>query len=193
MREYLNKFELWWKTYAFCFLLVVLQSLIRRRKMSHNNGIAAAGKLRIVSNPEFPEADFFEPGREFACRIRHATASMMDDAMLTVKGASIKFSDNPVESPLDIEMNTGRSLFWSAANFFTFGRNQHEHQGISMFRITESIQLAAMRVKTQSCDIPPRIQGWTTVVSAHLSLSQKIKNDAMSTFVSYQGIEMSSR
>jgi arachidonate 5-lipoxygenase len=130
MREYFDKFDLWWKTYAFCFLLVVLQSLIRRRKMSHNNGIAAAGKLRIVSNPEFPEADFFEPGREFACRIRHATASMMDDAMLTVKGASIKFSDNPVESPLDIEMNTGRSLFWSAANFFTFGKNQHEHQGV---------------------------------------------------------------
>src|SRR4029077_12557539 len=71
-----------------------------------------------------------EPGREFPCRIRHATASMMDDAMTTVKSASVKFSDSADESPLDVVMNTGRSLFWSAANFFAFVRNQHEHGGI---------------------------------------------------------------
>ena len=130
MRRLYDKFVLWASAIFFNLSLVVLQSFIRRRKMSHNNGLAAAGKLRIVDNPQFPAADFFDPGREFPCRIRHATASMMDDAQLVVRAASIKFSDNPVESPLDIEMNTGRSLFWSVANFFEFAKNQHEHGGI---------------------------------------------------------------
>ncbi|MBI5761658.1 MAG: hypothetical protein HZA46_24375 [Planctomycetales bacterium] len=130
MRRLYDKFVLWATVQFFAWSLVIIQSFIRRRKMSHNNGLAAAGKLRIVDNPQFPAADFFEPGREFPCRIRHATASMMDDAQLVVRAASIKFSDNPVESPLDIEMNTGRSLFWSVSNFLTFAKNQHEHNGI---------------------------------------------------------------
>lgn len=130
MRRLWDKFVLWASVTMFGWSLVIVQSFIRRRKMSHNNGLAAAGKLRIVDNPQFPAADFFEPGREFPCRIRHATASMMDDGQLVVRAASVKFSDNPVESPLDIEMNTGRSLFWSVANFFQFVKNQHEHGGI---------------------------------------------------------------
>ena len=130
MRRLIDKFTLWTYATFFCWSLVIMQSFIRRRKMSHNNGIAAAGKLRIVDNPQFPTADFFEPGREFSCRIRHANVSFMDDAMLTVKSASIKFSDNAVESPLDIEMNCGTSLFWSVANFFQFVKNQHQHGGI---------------------------------------------------------------
>ncbi|MFO0872019.1 MAG: hypothetical protein U0935_24085 [Pirellulales bacterium] len=130
MRKLYDKFVLWYYATLFCWSLIVIQSFIRRRKMSHNNGIAAAGTLRIVEHPEFPDSEFFEPGREFPCRIRHATASMMDDAMLTVKAASLKFSDQPIESPLDIEMNTGRSLFWSVRNFLAFARDQHEHGGI---------------------------------------------------------------
>jgi len=126
----LDLFILWLQSWFFVWALVIVQSLWRRRKMSHNNGMAAAGKLRIVDNPQFPLDDFFVPGREFPCRIRHASAAFMDDAQLLVRAVSIKFSDNPVESPLDIEMNTGRSLFWSVWNFFQFARNQHEHGGI---------------------------------------------------------------
>jgi hypothetical protein len=130
MRRQFDKFVLWVTCAFFCWSLVIVQSFVRRRKMSHNNGFAAAGRLQIVDNPQFPEAEFFEPGRTFPCRIRHATASMMDDAQLVVRAASIKFSDNPVESPFDVEMNTGRSLFWSVSNFLTFANNQHEHGGI---------------------------------------------------------------
>lgn len=130
MRRLYDKFWMWFYSEFFCWSLVFVESFYRRRKMSHNNGIAASGTLRIVENPEFPATDFFEPGREFPCRIRHATASMMDDAMLVVRSASIKFSNQPVDSPLDIEMNTGRSLFWSVSNFLTFAKNQHEHGGI---------------------------------------------------------------
>jgi arachidonate 5-lipoxygenase len=130
MRRLFDKFVLWASTFFFGMSLLIVQSFIRRRKMSHNNGLAAAGRLQIVDDPQFPAAEFFEPGREFPCRIRHASAAFMDDAMLLVRAASIKFSDNAVESPLDIEMNTGRSLFWSAWNFFQFVKNQHEHGGI---------------------------------------------------------------
>ncbi len=130
MRRLYDKFILWAYSVFFCWALVIVQSLIRRRKMSHNKGLAAAGKLRIVDNPKFPDAEFFEPGREFPCRIRHANVSFMDDAMLTVRSASIKFADAAVDSPFDIEMNNGRSLFWSVANFFAFARNKHEHGGI---------------------------------------------------------------
>jgi arachidonate 5-lipoxygenase len=130
MRRLWNKFVLWFLTWMFVWTLVFIQSLWRRRKMSHNNGMAAAGRLRIVDNPQFPPDDFFLPGREFPCRIRHASAAFMDDAMLLVRAVSIKFSDQAVASPLDIEMNTGRALFWSAWTFFQFAKNQHEHGGI---------------------------------------------------------------
>jgi arachidonate 5-lipoxygenase len=124
------KFVLWFYSWSFIWALVIIQSLWRRRKMSHNNGLAAAGKLRILDNPQIPETDFFQPGKEFPCRIRHASAAFMDDAMLLVRAASIKFSDQPIDSPLDIEMNTGRALFWSVWNFLQFAKNQHEHGGI---------------------------------------------------------------
>ena len=40
--------------------------------MSHWHGVAARGTLRIVDDPAFPDHDFFRPGREFPCRLRHA-------------------------------------------------------------------------------------------------------------------------
>ncbi|QRK10605.1 hypothetical protein JQX13_11250 [Archangium violaceum] len=89
--------------------------------MSHDNGIAARGRIRITENPTFPAHDFFEPGREFACRLRHASVSYPDDTVIQVRAASLKFADSDYESPLDLEMNTGTiSLFWSARNFIEF-------------------------------------------------------------------------
>src|SRR5207302_1920171 len=41
----LDKFILWSETWFFVWMLVLVQSLWHRRKMSHNNGMAAAGKL----------------------------------------------------------------------------------------------------------------------------------------------------
>ena len=61
-------------------LLVTANSFFGRVRMSHENGIACAGRLRIVENQELPPHELFVPGREFPCRIRHGAASFKDDA-----------------------------------------------------------------------------------------------------------------
>jgi len=102
-------------------LLVTANSFFGRVRMSHENGIACAGRLRIVENQELPPHEFFVPGREFPCRIRHGAASFKDDAKLVVRSASLKFADTRFESPLDILMNTGKApLFWNARTFAGF-------------------------------------------------------------------------
>jgi arachidonate 5-lipoxygenase len=102
-------------------LLVSANSLFGRVRMSHENGIACSGRLRIVDDPKFPPHDFFQPGQAFACRVRHAAASFKDDAKLVVRSASIKFQDDRFDSPLDLLMNTGTvPLFWNARTFVGF-------------------------------------------------------------------------
>lgn len=99
--------------------------------MSHNKGVGGRGKIRIVDDPEFPEHEFFKAGREFSCRIRHASVTFSDDAMNQVRGVSLKFADSNFKSPLDLEMNTGAiSIFWTAANFWKFVLNRNEKDGI---------------------------------------------------------------
>jgi hypothetical protein len=76
--------------------------------------------LRIVDDPRFPGHAFFAPGKVYPCRIRHASASLLDDAINDVRAIAIKFSDQRMQSPFDIEMNTGAvSPFWSAVSFLT--------------------------------------------------------------------------
>ena len=130
MRATWDKFKLWFWG-KFFILLIAAGSGSQRRRMSHNNGIAGRGKLRIVTNPQFPEAEFFEPGREFPIRLRHASSGYMDDAMSPVRSATLKFADTRFKSPLDIQMNTGRHcFFWNAASFLEFAFDRNEHAGI---------------------------------------------------------------
>jgi hypothetical protein len=101
--------------------MVALNSWVTKQRMSHENGITCRGTLRIVNNPEFPAHDFFVPGREFPCRLRHGAAFWLDDAKLVVRSASIKFADARGASPFDLLMNTGAApLFWNARTFFSF-------------------------------------------------------------------------
>jgi hypothetical protein len=105
---------------AICVLLIALHSLLTRTRMSHENGIVARGRIRVVDKLGIPENDFFLPGREFPCRLRHASVSLLDDAGLLVRGASLKFADADIESPLDLLMNGGTgSPFW---NMYTFAQ-----------------------------------------------------------------------
>lgn len=97
----------------------------KRERMSHDNGLTARGRIRITDKPEFPEHDFFQPGRQFECRLRHASVSYADDTIIQVRGASLKFADSDYASPLDLELNTGTiSLFWTARNFVEFARHK---------------------------------------------------------------------
>ena len=106
---------------ALCVGLVALNSLVTRTRMSHENGIVARGRIRLLDNLPIPENDFFLPGREFPCRLRHASVSLMDDAGLFVRAASLKFADADIESPLDLLMNGGTaSPFWNMHTFAQF-------------------------------------------------------------------------
>jgi hypothetical protein len=105
----------------FGLMLALFLSIPKRQRMSHNNGIGAQGWLKIVDDPKFPPNKFFTPGERFPVRIRHASATFLDDAMNCIRSISIKFSHHRFKSPFDIEMNTGEvSLFWSALSFLKF-------------------------------------------------------------------------
>ncbi len=128
--------DLWSKIYLwiFCnfFTFIIMITLSRKRKrMSHDNGIGAIGKVKIVNDQNFPAHEFFAPGRIFDVRIRHASATFLDDAMNCIRSMSIKFSKEKFKSPFDLEMNTGEiSLFWSAWSFFKFASMRKEKYGI---------------------------------------------------------------
>lgn len=127
----ISRFVLWLYSGVFTLMLTIVGSLMYRERMSHNNGVGAAGSLRIVPDPQFPPHPFFEPGKTYPCRIRHAAASFLDDAMRVVRSMSIKFADTRFASPLDLELNTGEvALFWSAASFLRFAKYKKTAYGI---------------------------------------------------------------
>ena len=131
MKYIYDRFILWFVSVAFSWFVAIFIGIGMRQRMSHNKGVAGRGKLRIVPNPTFPEHDFFTPGVEFPCRIRHASVTFNDDAMNQVRGISIKFSDENFKSPFDLEANTGDiSIFWTAANFLKFVWNRREKGGV---------------------------------------------------------------
>ena len=126
---FFDRIRLWLWAHAFV-AGITFYSCTRRARMSHNNAVAGRGTLTIVDNPDFPAMEFFEPGREFKIRVRHATAAYMDDAMLLVRSASIKFADETWESPFDLEMNTGNvTFFWNAFTFMQFAFRRDEKKG----------------------------------------------------------------
>ena len=48
---------------AVCVLLIALRSFFTRTRMSHENGIVARGRIRVVDplDPAIPQNDFFIP------------------------------------------------------------------------------------------------------------------------------------
>jgi hypothetical protein len=129
--KWLDKLILWLLAKFLGLALAIKMGLMHRERMSHNNGIAGEGKVRIVDKPCFPNHEFFAPGREFPIRIRHATATFYDDAMNGIRSMSVKFSNHHLKSPFDLEMNTGAaSLFWSAASFMQFARLRKQKHGV---------------------------------------------------------------
>lgn len=129
--ELVDKIILWVYAKFFGLMLALFLCFPYRQRMSHNNGIAGEGWLKIVDDPAFPEHPFFEKGKRYPVRIRHAAASFLDDAMNCIRSISIKFSHHHFKSPFDIEMNTGaQSLFWSAVSFLKFASMRKEKYGI---------------------------------------------------------------
>ena len=89
------------------------------KRPTHAVGIGAQGIATIVADPQFPNCEFFTPGRSFPVCLRHATFKSIDDAGLNFLSASIRFADSDAESPLDIIMSTGRStIFWDVQGIY---------------------------------------------------------------------------
>lgn len=129
--ELTDKVILWFTARLFGLGLAIFLCFPYRYRMSHNNGVAALGKIKVVDHPEFPEHYFFAAGKEYPARIRHASATFLDDAMNCIRSISVKFSHHHFKSPFDIEMNTGAtSLFWSAVSFLKFGKMRKEKWGV---------------------------------------------------------------
>ena len=129
--ELADKIILWLYAKSFALLIAFFLSFPYRQRMSHNNGVAGEGWLKIVDDPKFPEHPFFAKGRQFPVRIRHASATFLDDAMNCIRSISIKFSHHHWKSSFDIEMNTGaQSLFWNAVSFLKFGSMRKEKWGV---------------------------------------------------------------
>src|SRR6202020_1104860 len=97
-----DKAVLWLYAKLFALMLALFLCLPKRQRMSHNNGIAATGTLRIVDDARFPAHGFFASGKVYPCRIRHASATFLDDAMNCIRSISIKFSHHHLRSPFDI-------------------------------------------------------------------------------------------
>ena len=113
-----------WVMHPVMILAITLNSLVTRRRMSHDNGIVARGTIRIRDDLDgIPANGFFKPGRAFDAALRHASITFADDAALQVRAASLKFAPGPIESPLDLLMNGGNAApFWNMDTFWQFMR-----------------------------------------------------------------------
>lgn len=87
-------------------------ALLSGKRPTHPDGVGAQGIATIVAAPQFPECEFFTPGRSFPVCLRHSTLKSFDDAGLNFLGASLRFADSEAESALDIIMSTGRSTIF---------------------------------------------------------------------------------
>ncbi len=131
LKELFDRGLLWAAAKFFTLGLILTRSLFKLR-MSHDNGTTAIGTVKIVENPRFPAHDFLQAGRSFKCRLRHASVSYPDDAVIQVRAASLKFADSRYDSPFDLELNTGTiSLFWTARNFLEFAQAKKMTQGLA--------------------------------------------------------------
>ncbi|XP_019646833.1 PREDICTED: allene oxide synthase-lipoxygenase protein-like [Branchiostoma belcheri] len=103
-------------------------------RKSHAHGVGGVGTARIVSDPGFPDHEFFKPGRAFPVRIYHSNAIMADDASADRRGAFLKFSDEDIESPLDMELVTGSvDTCWDIPTLTGFMKAQRTNPALKDF------------------------------------------------------------
>jgi arachidonate 5-lipoxygenase len=127
----IDRFELFATSHLFGIAIAITMGLKARQRMSHNNGIAAKGTFTFDLDPEIPKHPFLVQGKTLPCQVRHGLATFYDDAMATIKSLSLKLSDQPYESPFDMNLNTGSiSLFWNVASFLKLATMRNQKYGI---------------------------------------------------------------
>ena len=126
-----DRIMLWLSSWMFIWIIALMMGIRSRERMSHNNGIVGRGKFIADPDPEIPPHKFFAKGKEYPCRIRHASATFYDDAMQCIRSCSIKLADSDWESPFDLECNTGQiSLFWNVASFMKLAKMREQKWGV---------------------------------------------------------------
>ncbi len=130
-----------WDRILFFFYLIALSLILmlsafqKKGRATHKYGVGGAGTLKVVERPEFPEHEFWQPGKVFPLQIRHGTVTFEDDAAMDIRSASLKLSDLPEESQLDIIMNTGPRTFRDIMEFWNFAlasiRDREEDEPVS--------------------------------------------------------------
>ena len=109
------------KEQKFKVMFLAGTALNKGCRATHTVATGGFGAAKIVYNPKYPPHEFFEPGRTFPVRIRHANLTYKDDAGADGRSLSIKFADSDSESPFDLVMNTGEAnVFWDIASFEDF-------------------------------------------------------------------------
>ncbi|MGB3693094.1 MAG: hypothetical protein WBG70_21595 [Spirulinaceae cyanobacterium] len=101
-------------------ILFTFNALRKKARATHKYGVGGAGIAKIIDHPQFPEHEFFQAGRVFPLRLRHATVTYPDEAAKDIRSVSLKFSDHEKESPLDIVMNTAPQTFRHIVGFWRF-------------------------------------------------------------------------
>lgn len=129
--KWIDKLELYAISHFFGILIALTMGLKTRERMSHNNGIGAKGTFSFDLDPEIPTHPFLEQGKVVPCQVRHGMATFYDDAMAAIRSLSLKLSDQPFNSPFDMNLNTGSiSLFWNAASFLKLAKMRRQKWGI---------------------------------------------------------------
>lgn len=115
-----GQLRLWlWRT-AFAQLFSARAKKFKRRP-THPLGVGASGQATVVAQPSFPPHPYFQAGRKFALKLRHANLGREDDACLDIRSATISLVDR--DERLDLPMNTGVvSAFWDTSSFVQFVR-----------------------------------------------------------------------
>ena len=94
-------------------------ALATGKRSTHGDGVGATGMAIIVSNPQFPECEFFTAGSSYPIRLRHGKLHPGDDAQASFPSASLKFADSDAESPLDLNLNTGEvAVLWNVQTIY---------------------------------------------------------------------------
>ena len=91
--------------------LMLLRTLLWRRRASFARGVAASGTFQVLPRdptvaPGYPDHDFFRRGQPRPVQIRFSNERSGDDAAADVRGAALRLSTSE-RSPFDLLLSTG--------------------------------------------------------------------------------------
>ena len=90
--------------------LFSIAAITSQSRPTHPQGTVVRGIVKMKNDGCIPGSDFFTDGNTYPITARFSNLGSdndSDDRSMAIRGATIKFSDHPVNSPFDLMMNTG--------------------------------------------------------------------------------------